>query len=69
MISALIAFLVAICIAALLFWAITKIMVVIPLPEPIRTIVYVLLVVIVSLFILYALVGLLPGAYAPHWLR
>ena len=39
-------------VGALLWWAFTRLFAVIPLPEPVKTIVYVLCVLIVGLFLL-----------------
>lgn len=59
MINALVGVLVALLIAGLLYWAITTILGVLPIPEPIKTVVNVILIVIICLICIYALVPLL----------
>lgn len=61
MIDALITLVIYLLIVGLLWWAATTIIAVIPLPEPIRTVVRVLLIVVLCLIVIYALLGLLPG--------
>ena len=51
-------------IAGLIYWAVTTILAVVPLPEPIRTVVNVIMIVILVLIVVYALLGLIgmvPG--------
>lgn len=60
MIETLIGLLIAVLIIGLLWWAAQSIIAVVPLPEPFRTIVYVLLIVILVLIcIFYILIPLL----------
>lgn len=59
MIDVLISIVIALLIAGLLWWAITTILNVLPIPEPIKTVINVILVVIVCLICIYALVPLL----------
>lgn len=60
MVETLISVIVYLIIAGLIWWAITTVLGVIPLPEPIRTVVNVLLVVVLCLIVIYALMPLLP---------
>lgn len=60
MISALITVVIYLIIAGLIWWAVTTILGVIPLPEPIKTVVNVIMIVILCLIVIYALMGLLP---------
>lgn len=48
-------------IAGVLWWALQQLLPLIPLPDPIRTVVYVLLVVIFALVLIYLLMGLADG--------
>lgn len=58
MIEMLIQILIYLIIAGLIWWAVNTIIGVIPLPEPIKTVVYVVMVVILVLIVLYALMPL-----------
>jgi hypothetical protein len=58
MIETLISIVVYLIIAGLIWWAVTTILGVIPLPEPIKTVVNVLLIVILCLVLIYALLPL-----------
>ncbi len=60
MIETLISLVIWLLIVGLIWWAITTILGVIPLPEPIKTVVHVILIVILCLIVIYALMGLLP---------
>jgi len=64
MLGALISLVVYLIIAGLIYWAVTSIIAVIPLPEPIRTVINVVMIVILVLIVIYALLGLL-GAVTP----
>lgn len=66
MIGALITLIVWLIIAGVLYWGISAILAVIPLPEPIRTVINVILIVIVVLICIYALLGLIGVAGGPH---
>lgn len=68
MIAALISLLIYLVIVGLIWWAAMTVVAVIPLPEPIRTVVRVILIVILCLIVIYALLSLLPAS-APrlHW--
>lgn len=58
MVETLIQLVVYLIIAGLVWWAISTVVAVIPMPEPIKTVVHVIMVVIICLIVLYALVGL-----------
>ncbi len=47
-------------IAGLIWWAVTTVLGVVPLPEPIKTVINVLMIVILVLIVVYALVPLIP---------
>lgn len=59
MIETLISLIVYLLIAGLIWWAATTILAVVPLPEPIKTVVNVLLIVVLCLILIYALLPLL----------
>lgn len=61
MIGTLISLVVYLIIAGLIYWAVQTILSVVPLPEPIRTVINVLMVVILVLIVVYALLGLIGG--------
>lgn len=65
MINVLITLLVYLLIVGLIWWAATTIIGVIPLPEPIKTVVNVILIVVLCLIVIYALMGLLPPGGLP----
>ena len=69
MIGALIGVIVTLIIVGILWWAIQQLLPLIPLPEPIARIVYVLMVVILVLIVLWVILTLLSGAGVgvPHW--
>lgn len=69
MVSALIGLLITLLIVGVIWWAVTQLIALIPLPEPIGRIVNVILIVILALVVIYALAALLPAGTAPHWLR
>lgn len=58
MVETLIQLVVYLVIAGLIWWAVSTIVNVIPMPEPIKTVVNVIMVVIICLIVLYALLGL-----------
>src|SRR5262245_47839275 len=60
MIEALLSVAIYLIIVGLIYWAVTTILGVIPLPEPVRTVVNVILIVVLVLIVVYALLGLLP---------
>lgn len=59
MVEALISIIVYLIIAGLLWWAATTILGVMPIPEPIKTVIRVLLIVVLCLIVIYALLPLL----------
>lgn len=61
MIDVLISVLIYLIIAGLIWWAVSTILNVIPLPEPIKTVVNVILIVILCLIVIAALMPLIPG--------
>lgn len=65
MISVLISIVIYLIIAGLIWWAVTTILGVIPLPEPIKTVINVVMIVILCLIVIYALLPLIP-AIGPH---
>lgn len=68
MIEVLISVILYLIIAGLIWWAVTTILGVVPLPEPIKTVVNVLLIVLLCLIVIYALLPLIPhgsGALRP----
>ncbi len=62
MIPVLISIIVTLIVVGLLWWAAQKILAVIPLAEPFKTVVYVLLVVVLCLIVLYYVILPLIGA-------
>jgi hypothetical protein len=69
LITALIYIIVALIIVGVIFWAIQQLLPLIPLPEPFRRIIYVLLVVILVLivvFVILQLFGLVGGLHLGH---
>lgn len=69
MVSALVGLLITLLIVGVIWWAVTQLLPLLPLPEPIARIVNIILIVILALIVIYALAALLPGGYAPGWLR
>ena len=59
MIETLIAVIIYLIIAGLIWWAVTTILGVIPVPEPIKTVIRVLMIVVLCLIVIYALLPLL----------
>jgi len=70
MIGTLIGIIITLIIVGVLWWAIQQLLPLIPLPEPFRRIIYVLMVVILVLIVLYVIIALLGGVVAmPTWLH
>jgi hypothetical protein len=71
MISTLIGIIVALIILGVLWWAVQQLLPLIPLPEPFRRIIYVLLVVLLVFIVLWIILQLLgmAGVAVPHWTR
>ena len=59
MIETLISVIVLLIIVGLIWWAVTTILGVIPIPEPIKTVINVLMIVVLCLIVIYALVPLI----------
>jgi hypothetical protein len=59
MIGALISIIVTLIIVGVIWWAITQLLPLIPLPEPFARIIYVLLVVVLVIVVLWVILGLL----------
>ncbi len=66
MISVLISVIIYLVIAGLIWWAVSTILGVVPLPEPIKTVVNVLLIVVLCLIVIFALLPLIPGGSRFH---
>lgn len=66
MIEVLISIVIYLIIAGLVWWAITTILGVIPLPEPIKTVINVIMIVVLVLVVLYALLPLLHAVPTPR---
>ena len=62
MIGALIQVIIALIIVGVVWWAIQQLRPLVPLPEPFRKVIYVLLVVVLVLIVVYVLAGLLGVA-------
>lgn len=60
MIETLITLVIYLVIAGLIWWAAQAIIAVLPIPEPIRTVINVVIVVIVALICIYALLAVIP---------
>lgn len=59
MIDTLISLIVLLIVVGLIWWAVTTILGVIPIPEPIKTVINVLMIVVLCLIVIYALVPLI----------
>lgn len=59
MIETLISVIIYLIIAGLIWWAVSTVIGVIPLPEPIKTVINVILIVVLCLIVIYALLPLL----------
>lgn len=59
MIDTLISLIVLLIICGVVWWAVTTILGVLPLPEPIKTVINVLMIVVLCLIVIYALVPLI----------
>ena len=65
MIEVLISVVIYLIVAGLIWWAVSTILSVIPLPEPIKTVINVVMIVILCLIVIYALVPLIPHGRLP----
>lgn len=59
MVETLISVVIYLVIAGLIWWAVTTILGVLPLPEPIKTVINVIMIVILCLILIYALLPLI----------
>jgi hypothetical protein len=70
MIGTLIGIIITLIVVGVIWWAIQQLLPLIPLPEPFRRIIYVLMVVILVLIVLYVILQLLGAVVAvPPWLH
>lgn len=60
MIEVLISVIIYLIVAGLIWWAVTTILGLIPIPEPIKTVINVLMIVVLCLIVIYALLPLIP---------
>jgi hypothetical protein len=70
MIGALISIIVTLIIVGVIWWAVQQLLPLIPLPEPFRKIIYVLLMVILVLIVVWVILTLLGGiggVHIPMW--
>lgn len=64
MIALLIHLLILLVVLGLIWWAVTTILGVLPLPAPIKTVVNVIMIVILCIVVIYALLGLVGGSFS-----
>ena len=70
MIGTLIGIIILLIVVGVIWWAIQQLLPLIPLPEPFRRIIYVLMVVILVLIVLYVILMLLGSVVSmPTWLH
>jgi hypothetical protein len=70
MIGTLIGIIILLIVIGVIWWAIQQLLPLIPLPEPFRRIIYVLMVVILVLIVLYVILQLLGSVVTlPMWLH
>jgi len=70
MIGTLISIIVTLIIVGVIWWAIQQLLPLLPLPEPFRKIIYVLLVVVlvfIVLWVILTLLGAVGGIHVPVW--
>jgi hypothetical protein len=70
MIGALISIIVTLIIVGVIWWAVQQLLPMIPLPEPFRKIIYVLMIVILVLIVVWVILTLLGGiggVHIPMW--
>jgi hypothetical protein len=70
MIGTLISIVITLIIVGVIWWAIQQLLPLLPLPEPFRKIIYVLLVVIlvfIVLWVILTLLGAVGGIHVPVW--
>jgi hypothetical protein len=72
MVSAILGIIITLIIIGVVWWAVQQLLPLIPLPEPFRRIIYVLMVVLLVFIILWIIVALLAplaGVHVPVWVR
>jgi hypothetical protein len=70
MIGTLISIIITLIVVGVIWWAVQQLLPLIPLPEPFRRIIYVLLVVVLVLIVVYVILQLLGAVIAlPHWVH
>jgi hypothetical protein len=70
MIGTLISIVITLIIVGVIWWAIQQLLPLLPLPEPFRKIIYVLLIVIlvfIVLWVILTLLGAVGGVHVPLW--
>jgi hypothetical protein len=70
MIGTLISIIITLIIVGVIWWAIQQLLPLLPLPEPFRKIIYVLLVVVlvfIVLWVILTLLGAVGGVHVPMW--
>ena len=70
MIGTIISIIVTLIIVGVIYWAITQLLPLIPLPEPFARIIHVLLVVllvVIVLWVILQLLGVVGGVHVPIW--
>ena len=60
MVETLITLVVYLLVVGLILWAVTTILNVLPIPDPIRTVINVVMIVILCVIVIYALLGIIP---------
>ena len=70
MIGAIIGIIITLIIIGVVWWAVQQLLPLIPLPEPFRKIIYVLLVVLLVFIVLWVILQILSmaGVAVPHWI-
>lgn len=68
-VTALLSLVVWLVVVGLLWWAVTTVIGVIPMAEPIKTVVRVILIVVLCLIVLQAVLALIPGVHFPRLIR
>lgn len=62
MVATLVSLVIWLIIVGLIWWAVTTILSVLPIPEPVRTVINVILIVVLCLIVIYALLDVVPMA-------
>lgn len=66
MISALISLVIWLIVVGVIYWAVTTILALLPIPEPIKSVINVVMIVILVLIVVYALLSLIPMVSGAH---